>query len=195
MFLLHLLQDDRHKSSETTEHHVWSYSQDFLHSISRRSFMTAKHPLLASTIHTMTGQSTPINILSQLGNYSSYTILRKIETRQAELSQHLAASNKPLPVQAISPENSVLIHFWWDNCDCEKENLQGSVHTTHGVAFQGISSGTTMETNGTEITPSGKRTLTPATSCIHPVTVNQKMPPNRSMIVKWTKTFSAMMSF
>ena len=119
----------------------------------------------------------------------------KIETRQAELSQHLAASNKPLPVQAISPENSVLIHFWWDNCDCEKENLQGSVHTTHGVAFQGISSGTTMETNGTEITPSGKRTLTPATSCIHPVTVNQKMPPNRSMIVKWTKTFSAMMSF
>ena len=65
--------------------------------------MTAKHPLLAFTIHTMTGQSTPINILSQLGNYSSYTILRKIETRQAELSQHLAASNKPLPVQAISP--------------------------------------------------------------------------------------------
>ena len=111
MFLLHLLQDYRHKSSETTEHHVWSYSQDFLHSISRRSFMTAKHPLLASTIHTMTGQSTPINILSQLRNCSSYTTLRKI-TGQADLSQHLAAANKPLPVQAISPENSVLTHFW-----------------------------------------------------------------------------------
>ena len=71
-FLRYLLQDSHHKTSETTENHIWSFSQDLLHSVSNASFLTAKHILVACAIHTMTGQKIPVEILASLGNCSTY---------------------------------------------------------------------------------------------------------------------------
>ena len=125
----------------------------------------------------MTGQKLPIEILALLGNCSSYYTELKIETAQAELCQHLAAANKPLPVQPISPDKSVLTHFWWDNFDCNKENEKGSVHTTHGVAFQEVSSNTKLTNHDAQITPSGRKSLKVIGCALPPVSVNPKKAP------------------
>ena len=101
----------------------------------------------------------------------------KIETAQAELCQHLAAANKPLPIQPISPDKSVLTHFWWDNFDCNKENEKGSVHTTHGIAFREVSSNTKLTNHDAQITPSGRKSLKVIGCALPPVSVNPKKAP------------------
>ena len=176
-FLRYLLQDSYHKTSESTENLIWSFSQDLLDSVSNGSFLTAKHILVACAIHTMTGQKIPVEILASLGNCPTYYTGLKIETAQAELCQHLAEAKKPLPVQPISSDKSVLTHFWWDNFDCNKDNIQGSVHTSHGVAFQEISSNTTLNNVDEEITPSGRKSLRVIGCALPPVNINPKKPP------------------
>ena len=59
-----------------------------------------------------------------------------IETAQAELIQHLRSLQHPLPLALASDTGKVLTDFWWDNFDIKKDNVQGSLHTTHGVAYQ-----------------------------------------------------------
>ena len=89
----------------------------------------------------------------------------------------MAEAKKPLPVQQISSVKSVLTHFWWDNFDCNKENIQGSVHTTHGVAFQEVSSNTMLNDVDEEITPSGRKSLKVIGCALPPVSINPKKPP------------------
>ena len=95
IFLRLLLQDDHHKTSDKCANHIWSFSQDFLHSVSNGTFLTAKHVLIASMLHTMTGQKIPIQLLSLAGNCASYEKELEIETAQAELCQRLTASSSP----------------------------------------------------------------------------------------------------
>ena len=59
-----------------------------------------------------------------------------IETAQAELIQHLRSLQHPLPLAPASDTGKVLTYFRWDNFDIKKDNAQGSLHTTHGVAYQ-----------------------------------------------------------
>ena len=59
----------------------------------------------------------------------------KTETAKAELSKLLINQNDPSPIKSLDDTKYSLTYFWWDNFDCKKENLAGSLHTTHGVAF------------------------------------------------------------
>ena len=97
----------------------------------------------------------------------------KIETAQAELCQHLAEAKKPLPVQPISSDKSLLTH----NFECNKKYIQGSVHTSHGVAFQEVSSNTTLNNVDEQITPSGRKSLKVIGCALPPVNINPKKPP------------------
>ena len=129
-------------------------------------------------LHTMTGQKVPIEILSLAGNCSPYYKELEIETAQAELCQKLIATQKPLPVEPASSDGKALTHFWWDNFDCTKENVKGSVHTTHGVAFQEVSVDTKFTSDDSlQVTPSRKRSLTVVSSELPPVHINPKRPP------------------
>ena len=125
----------------------------------------------------MTGQKIPVEILASLGNCSTHYTGLKIETAQAELCQHLAEGKKPLPVQPISCDKSVLTHFWWDNFDCNKENIQGSVPTILGVAFQEVSSNTTLNNVDEEFTQTGRKSSKVISCALPPASINPKKTP------------------
>ena len=84
----------------------------------------------------MTGQKAPIQTMNKLGNCCSYKTVLKVETAQGELSQEISQQKNPLHLKPDQPGKHVLTDFWWDNFDCQKENLKGSIDTTHGIAFQ-----------------------------------------------------------
>ena len=92
---------------------------------------------------------------------------------------NFARDSQPLPVQPIDPEKKALPHLGWDNFDCKKENIKGSIHTTHGVAFQEVSVCTkfTGERAISE-TPSGSRSLKVIGCDLPKVRINPLKPPN-----------------
>ena len=81
-----------------------------------------------------------------------------METAQAELSQELSQQKNPLSLKPDQPGKHVLTYFWWD-FDCKTENLKGSTHTTHGIAFQEKSENSTSVRSVHSIIPSGKKSL------------------------------------
>ena len=74
--------------------------------------------------------------MNKLDNCYSYETVLKEETARVELSQELSQRKNPLPLKPYQLGKHVLTYFWWDNFGCKKENLKGSIHTTHGIAFQ-----------------------------------------------------------
>ena len=104
--------------------------------MSRGDFLTENHVVLGTGLHSLTGQKTPIKLLGRLGHSCTYDKVCWIETAQAELIQHLRSLQHPLPLAPASDTGKVLTYFWWDNFDIKKDNAQGSLHTTHGVAYQ-----------------------------------------------------------
>ena len=78
----------------------------------------------------------PIKLLGRLGHSCTDDKVRLIETAQAELIQHWRSPQHPLPLVPASDKGKVLTYFWGDNFDIKKDNAQGSLHTTHGVAYQ-----------------------------------------------------------
>ena len=83
----------------------------------------------------MTGQKALIQIMNKLGNCCSYDTVLKMETAQAELSEELSEQKNPLALKPYQPGKHAVTYFWWDNFDCKKENLKGSIQTTRGIAF------------------------------------------------------------
>ena len=82
-----------------------------------------------------------------------------METAQAELSQEFSQQKNPLSLKPDQPGKHVLTYFWWDNFHCKKENLKGSIHTTHGIAFQEKSEHSASVRSVNSIIPSGKKVL------------------------------------
>ena len=125
----------------------------------------------------MTGQKAPIQIMNKLGNCCSHVTVLKVETAQAELSSELSQRKKSPSFNPDQPGKHVLTYFWRDNFDCEKENLKGSIHTTHGVAFQEKSEHSTSVRSVHSINHSGKKSLKVKTQNLPLVKINLKSPP------------------
>ena len=135
-FLQNLLNATHHTRGENVQRYVESFAHDLVHAVSRGHFLTEKHTLLCMGLHSLTGLKKPIEILGRFGHSCNYDQVRLIETAQAEVAQHLRALQNPLPLVPRNGTDSVLTFFWWDNFDVKKENAQGSLHTTHGIAYQ-----------------------------------------------------------
>ena len=105
----------------------------------------------------MTGQEALIQIINKLSNCCSYATVLKAETAKAELSKDLSQQKIPLPLKPDQPGKHVLTYFWWDNFNCKKENLKGSIHTTHGIVCQEKSKHSTSVRSVNSITHSGKK--------------------------------------
>ena len=136
-FLLNLFHcNTHHVPGEEVKRYASSFAQDMVHAVSRGKFMTAKHTLIGTALHSLTGQKSPIKVLDRYGNPCNYETVQRIETAQAELVEHMKSRNYPLPFLPATPTSPVLMFFWWDNFDCKKESLAGSIHTCHGIAFQ-----------------------------------------------------------
>ena len=159
-FLINLLHSSHHSPGEDVMRYVSSFAQDVVHAVSRGQFLTAKHILLGAGLHSLTGQKLPIKLLARYGNACSYEMVQKVETAQAELVQNMRLRNFPLGLVPASPTSSVLTFFWWDNFDCKKETIEGSIHTCHGVAFQENSNGAKPREELATNTPiSGRKTV------------------------------------
>ena len=146
----------------------------------------------------MTGQKAPIQIMNKFGNCGSYETVLKVETEKAELSQEVCQQTQPLPLKPdLPPGKHVLTYFWWVNFDCKKESLKGSIHTTHGIAFQEKSGNLTSVRSVHSITPSGQKSPTVKTHKLPLVKINLKSPPPKipfDMVIqneKKRRTFSA----
>ena len=113
-----------------------SFPEDLVYAVSRGDFLTEKHVVLGTGLHSLTGQKTPIKRLGRLGHSCTYDKISLIETAQAERMQHLRSLQHPLPLVPASDRGKVLTYFLWDNFDIKKDNAQGSLNTTHGVAYQ-----------------------------------------------------------
>ena len=106
----------------------------------------------------MTGQKAPIQIINKLGDCCNYDTVF-CGNAQAELSQELTQQKIPFFLKPGQPGKHVLTYFWWHSFDCRKENLKGSIHTTHGIAFQEKSELSTSIRSVTSISPSSKKAL------------------------------------
>ena len=84
----------------------------------------------------MTGQKAPVRLQGKFAHSCNYDKVRHIETAHAELAQQLRSVDNPLPLLPVNDNSKVLTFFWWDNFDVKKENSQGSLHTSHGIAYQ-----------------------------------------------------------
>ena len=91
-----------------------------------------------------------------MGHSCTYEKVRLIETYQAELVQNLRSLQHPLPLVPASDTEKVLTYFWWYNFDIKKDNAKGSLHTTHGVAYQ-EESGNCIKVNTETVIPKSKR--------------------------------------
>ena len=97
--------------------------------------------------------------MNKLGNCCIYQTVLKEETARVELFQELSQKKNPFPLKPDQPGKHVLTYFWWDNFGCKKENLKGSIHTTHGIASQEKSEHSTSVRSVHGVTLSGKRSL------------------------------------
>lgn len=159
MFLTTLLHSTDHSPSEEVIRYVDSFSQDILYAVSKRKFLTRKHILLGNGLHSITGLKKPITILARLGHSCNYNKVQEIQTAQAELVQGMRSLQHPLPLLPADSTSKVNTFFWWDNFDCNKETIEGSVHTCHGVAFQEESDKSIERNLVFQVPKSKKRTI------------------------------------
>lgn len=87
---------------------VNSLCSDVLYNISNGKYATLKHACLGLGIHSLTGMKTPIIQLHRPGHSISYDMVRRIETAQAELAQHLLNTSTILPLEPVAEGEQVI---------------------------------------------------------------------------------------
>ena len=139
MFLTELLKTP-HKSGIGNHcmRLIDSYAADLIRGVTQGKVMTAKHFLLATGLHNITGSRAVVEITNKLGHYIDYQTTCEIETAQARKMQLLADKASILTLKPRDPKSLVRTYFWVDNFDVtvEKTSGGGSVNTTHLIAFQ-----------------------------------------------------------
>ena len=123
---------------------LYSYTADLVFGVTGGKVITAKHFLLATGLHNITGSKKVIEITSRLGHSLDYLSTCDIETAQARKMQVLDEEVSILPLKPKDSTSLVRTFFWVDNFDVtvEKASGGGSVNTTHLVAFQEIDENT-----------------------------------------------------
>lgn len=138
LFLTNLLKSSDHAISPSVNRLVESYSDDFIHGVSRGTTLTKKHFLLGVGLHNLTGQKKVIQITNRLGHSISYYKTCEIEHAQAQKAQILAKKSSALPLKPSTSNDFVLTTFWVDNFDMKVETQAGggALNITTLMAFQ-----------------------------------------------------------
>ena len=157
--------ESHHSSSSQVSNFAESFSQDVLFAVSRGNFLTAKHVLTGCGIHSLTGQKLPISILAKQGHSVTYDTVCDIETSRAELTRVFQKEGASLPLQPKDDSSTVPTFFWWDNFDQNIESMtgHGTIHTTHGEAFQEHCPSSIVRDETRSLTRSKRRALAPIT--------------------------------
>ena len=100
-----------HAPGEKIQREALSLSDDVIHSVSNGSILTMKHTLVGCGLHSMTGLSKLIEILSAYNNPCSIDQVREIETAQAEVAPSFSKGNFPLPLLPKDSLSKVLLRI------------------------------------------------------------------------------------
>ena len=158
-FVTNIIHAFHHSPGEDVKRYASSISSDLVHAVSMGKFLTEKHVILGTGLHSLTGQKIPIKILGKFGHSINYDSVRMVETAQAEIVQQLRSLHNPLPLLPATELDRVITFFWWDNFDCKKENTVGSLHTTHGVAYQEESTTALEQSISFQVEKSSRRSV------------------------------------
>ena len=158
-FVTNIIHATHHSPGEDVKRYASSIWSDLVHAVSKGNFLTEKHVLLGTGLHSLTGQKIPIKMLGKFGHSINYDRVRMIETAQAEVVQQLRSQHNPLPLLPATELDQVITFFWWDNFDCKKDNTVGSLHTTHGVAYQEESTTSLEQSISFQVEKSSRRSV------------------------------------
>ena len=142
------------------------YKAELIFGITRGKCLTAKHFLLATGLHNITGLITVIDVLSHLGHCVGFDKTCQLETVQAIKTQKIANDKTILPFKLRDETCIVPTFFWANNFDVTNESQKGggSVNTTHLTAFQEINDNSVPATVNVTVEKSTKRQLNFETS-------------------------------
>ena len=158
-FLTNIIHSTHHAPGHEVRLFVDSFSSDLVHAVSKGQFLTQKHVVLGAGLHSLTGQKTLIKVLGKFGHSIKYDTVRLLETAQAEAIQKLRSLRYPLPVIPANEVVKVPTFFWWDNFDCKKGSTEGSLHTTHGIAYQEETENCIRQSTEIEVERSNRRSV------------------------------------
>ena len=71
-FFRSVLHSAHHTPGDDVCQYVESFSQDLVYAVSRGDFLTEKHVILGTGLHSLKGQKTPIKLLRRLGHSCTY---------------------------------------------------------------------------------------------------------------------------
>ena len=134
--------------------------------------------LIGNTIYTMTGKKEPIQIIRKLGHCCSYEpVFNKGNCASRIIPKTQSAKN----LFPLKRGKHVLTYFWLDNFDCKTENLKGSIHTTHRIAFHEKPKHLTLQRKVNSITPSDRKTVQ-VKKCNFPVVKSNPKSPSLEIL-------------
>ena len=110
-FILDLVhkRKSHHAPGAETKRFADSFAQDILFGYSGGSFLTEKHVILDTGLHSLTGQKIPVTILSRLGHCIKYDVIRVIAAGQAELARKSCDNGYQMPFVPKSDDKVVRI--------------------------------------------------------------------------------------
>ena len=125
LFFQNLLATDEHcrATSEKTTRLIDSFSADLINSVTNGSVLTAKHYLLATSLHSITEMKQIIQILNKMEHCLSHTKICEVDTAMAESTLARAKRSNILQLLPMGHE-TVSTYFWADNFDNKEEKQQ-----------------------------------------------------------------------
>ena len=179
MFLENLLKPTGKPLTEKLTRFINSFASDFVSAIGGGKITTAKHFLVVLGLHNLTGQKKVVQILHKLGHCMNYDLTCEIETSQAKLALEQQSSSSISPLLPKNNVNYVLTYFWVGNVDRLVELMQGdgSVHSTHLVAFQEHRPYSMKNSQKKYFSRQKKRTLELPDKLSYSPTINPKKEP------------------
>ena len=79
-FFRYVLHSTHHTLGDDVCWYVESFSQDLVYAVSRGDFLTEKHVVLGTGLHSLTGQKMHVKLPGRLGHSCTYDKVRLIET-------------------------------------------------------------------------------------------------------------------
>ena len=111
---------------------------DIVYACSGGELLPGRHISLSVALKSMTGSKSIVNLLNRFGHCISN---EKVRRTDIGMESFLTSSNSLVPDQIVKTQD-LYTALTWDNFDVNLETLSGadSVHHTHGICYQNISS-------------------------------------------------------
>ena len=130
LFFQTLLNPNKSDETESVSRLRDSYSQDFIHAVTKGKTLTEKHFRMALGIHNLTGQRNVVELLNKFGHSMSYDFTCDILTGIAEKFNRKVKTFLFTALSTQTPNEVVLTFFLVDNFDLKTDTQYGGGRLT-----------------------------------------------------------------